>query len=48
VSGDYGIRPGVTLLADVSYNTEDLEARDDDVIEQDNTIGGVLSIRLDY
>ena len=38
----------MTLLADVSYNTEDLEARDDDVIEQDDTIGGVLSIQLNY
>jgi predicted porin len=46
VSGDLGILPGVTLLADVSYNTEDLEARDDEVIEQDDTIGGVLAIQL--
>jgi hypothetical protein len=48
VSGDLGILPGVTLLADVSYNTEDLEARDDEVIEQDDTIGGVLAIQLNY
>jgi predicted porin len=48
VSGDLGLLPGVTLLADVSYNTEDLEARDDDVIEQDDTIGGVVSIQLSY
>jgi outer membrane protein OmpU len=48
VSGDVGILPGVTLKADVSYNTEDLLARDDDVIEQDNTWGGVAAVQLDY
>jgi hypothetical protein len=48
VSGDVGILPGVTLKADVSYNTDDLEARDDEDIEQDDTIGGVFSVQLDY
>jgi predicted porin len=48
VSGDLGILPGVTLKADVSYNTDDVEARDDEDIEQDDTIGGVLSVQLDY
>jgi predicted porin len=48
VSGDLGILPGVTLLADAGYNTEDLEARDDGDVEQDDTISGVLSIQLDY
>ena len=37
VSGDLGLLPGVTLLADVSYNTEDLEARDDDEVSSRTT-----------
>ncbi|MGH6899593.1 MAG: porin [Geminicoccaceae bacterium] len=48
VSGDVGILPGVTLKADVSYNTEDLNTRDDTVIEQDDTWGGVVAVQLDY
>jgi predicted porin len=51
LSGDIGILPGVTLLADVSYNTEDLGAFEGGVNgenEQDDTYGGVLSVQLDY
>jgi outer membrane protein OmpU len=51
VSGDVGILPGVTLKGDVSYNTETLGARDDDdddPLQQHETIGGVVSLQLDY
>jgi hypothetical protein len=51
VSGDLGLLPGVTLLADVSYNTEDLGAYKggaNGANEQDDTFGGVLSVQLDY
>lgn len=48
VSADLGLLPGVTLLADVGYNTNDLEATSNGVTEQDDTIGGVVSIELDY
>lgn len=46
VSG--GLLPGVTLLADVAYNTEDLEATSGGVIEQDDTVGGVVSVQFEY
>jgi predicted porin len=48
VSGDLRLLPGVTLLADIGYNTNDLEATRNGVIEQDDTIGGVVSIELEY
>jgi hypothetical protein len=48
VSGDIGILPGVTLKGDVSYNTEDPNARDDEDVESDDTIAGVVTIQLDY
>ena len=51
VSGDVGILPGVTLKGDVSYNTETLRARDDeddDPFEQHETVGGVVTLQLDY
>jgi predicted porin len=53
LSGDIGLFPGVTLLADVAYNTNDLEAccRIEDgerENKQSSTWGGVLSIELEY
>jgi predicted porin len=51
LSGDLGLLPGVTLMADASYNTEDLGAWKggaDGDFDQDDTFGGVLSIQLDY
>jgi outer membrane protein OmpU len=53
LSGNIGLLPGVTLLADVSYNTNDIEACcriEDDEPEnrQSATWGGVLSIELEY
>jgi predicted porin len=51
VSGDLGLLPGVTLNADVSYNTEDLGAFKGGAngdFDQDDTYGGVLSVQLDY
>jgi predicted porin len=53
LSGNIGLLPGVTLLADVSYNTNDIEACcriEDDEREnrQSATWGGVLSIELEY
>ena len=48
VSGDLGLLPGVTLLADLAYNTNDLEATSNGVAEQDATVSGVASIQLDY
>jgi hypothetical protein len=47
-SGDVGLLPGVTLLADLAYNTKDLEATSNDVAEQDDTVSGIASIQLDY
>jgi hypothetical protein len=50
-SGDIGVLPDVALMADVSYNTEDLGAFKGGVNgenEQDDTVGGVVSIQLDY
>jgi outer membrane protein OmpU len=53
LSGNIGLLPGVTLLADVAYNTNDIEACcriEDDEREnkQSATWGGVLSIELEY
>jgi hypothetical protein len=48
VSGDIGILPGVTLKGDVGYQTETLGARDDEEIEQDDTVAGVVTVQLDY
>jgi hypothetical protein len=47
VSGDYGIMPGVTLKADVTYNNEDPGANDDKA-DQDDTVAGVFSVQIDY
>jgi hypothetical protein len=47
-SVDVGLLPGVTLLADLAYNTNDLEATSNGVAEQDDTVSGVASIQLDY
>jgi hypothetical protein len=48
VSGDLGLLPGVTLLADLAYNTKDLEATSNGVAEQDDTVSGIASLQLDY
>jgi outer membrane protein OmpU len=48
VSGDLGLLPGVTLLADLAYNTEDLEATSNGLAEQDDTVSGIASLQLDY
>jgi outer membrane protein OmpU len=51
VSGDIGLLPGVTLKGDVSWNTDDpFKEVDDDGNPTDsgNTLGGVLSVQLDY
>jgi hypothetical protein len=51
VSGDIGVLPGVTLKADVSYNTEDLGAFKGGAngdFDQNDTYGGVVSVQLDY
>jgi outer membrane protein OmpU len=48
VSGDLGLLPGVTLLADLAYNTKDLEAASNGVAEQDDTVSGIASLQLDY
>jgi outer membrane protein OmpU len=48
VSGDLALLPGVTLLADLAYNTKDLEATSNGVTEQDDTVSAVASIQLDY
>jgi outer membrane protein OmpU len=53
LSGNISLLPGVTLLADVAYNTNDIEAccrivdgeREN---RQSSTWGGVLSIELEY
>ena len=60
VSGDVGILPGVTLKGDVAYNSNDIGACEGGRTEcpsasveevgdnQDDTIGGVVSIQLNY
>lgn len=49
ISGDVGLMPGVTLKGDVTYNTEDPFADDDDLGQDtDDTIAGVLTVQLDY
>jgi outer membrane protein OmpU len=50
VSGDLGVLPGVTLKADVSYNTEDPFKRADDgtPVDSGSTWAGVAAIQLDY
>jgi outer membrane protein OmpU len=53
LSGNIGLLPGVALLADVSYNTNDIEAccqivDDEPENRQSATWGGVLSIELEY
>ncbi len=47
VSGDVGLMPGVTLKADVSYNTED-PGKHDNPDDQGSTLAGVMSVQLDY
>ncbi len=47
VSGDLGLAPGLALMADVSYNSDDPGA-DDGAGGQDDTLSGVLSIQVDY
>jgi hypothetical protein len=46
ISGDLGLAPGLTLMADVSYNSEDPGANDG--ADQDDTVAGVVSIQVDY
>ena len=60
VSGDVGILPGVVLKGDVAYNTDDIGAceggatecpaprRQDVGNNQDDTIGGVVSVQFNY
>jgi outer membrane protein OmpU len=48
VSGDLGLLPGVALLADLAYNTKDLEATSNGIAEQDDTVSGIASLQLDY
>jgi outer membrane protein OmpU len=54
VSGDLGVLPGVTLKADVSYNTEDefkrVEEQADGTTTTNSggTIAGVVAVQLDY
>jgi len=51
VSGDIGLLPGVTLKGDVSYNTDDpfKDVDDDgDPVDSGSTLGGVLTVQLDY
>jgi len=45
-SGDLVILPGVTLKVDVLTSTR-IECPDDAIDEQDNTMGGVVSVQLD-
>ena len=47
-SGDLGLAPGLTLKADVSYNTEDPGNDDSDGADQNGTVAGVISVQLDY
>jgi hypothetical protein len=60
VSGDVGILPGVVLKGDVAYNTDDIGACEGGATEcpattttdvannQDDTIGGVVSVQFNY
>ncbi len=48
VSADYGLMPGVTWKADVSFNTEDPGARAGDPQNPEDTVAGVTSIQIDY
>jgi outer membrane protein OmpU len=53
LSGNIGLLPGVSLLADVAYNTNDIEAccrivDDEAENRQSSTWGGVLSIEIEY
>jgi outer membrane protein OmpU len=47
-SGDVGLMPGVTLKADVSYNTKDPGKNDSAGADQGGTLAGVMSIQMDY
>jgi hypothetical protein len=47
-SGDLGLAPGLTLMADVSYNTEDPGNDDSDGADQNGTVAGVISVQVDY
>jgi outer membrane protein OmpU len=47
VSGDVGLLPGVTLKGDVTYNTDDPGAHLDED-DPDETIGGIVTVQLDY
>jgi outer membrane protein OmpU len=48
VSADYGLLPGVTWKADVSYNTDDPGAHADNPTNTESTWAGVTSIQIDY
>jgi outer membrane protein OmpU len=49
VSGDVGLMQGVTLKGDVTYNTEDPFADDDDLgLDTEDTVAGVVTVQLDY
>jgi predicted porin len=53
LSGNIGLLPGVTLQADVAYNTNDIEAccqtvDDERENTQSSTWGGVVAIELEY
>jgi outer membrane protein OmpU len=49
VSADIGLMQGVTLKGDVTYNTEDPFADDDDLGQDTGeTVAGVLTVQLDY
>ncbi len=53
LSGNITLLPGVELLADVAYNTNDIEAccrtvDDEPENRQSSTWGGVLSVQLEY
>ena len=53
LSGNIGLLPGVTLMADVAYNTNDIEAccqivDDERENKQSSTWGGVVAIELEY
>jgi hypothetical protein len=48
ISGDIGLMPGVTLKADATYNSDDVNAEAGDPDNPDDTWSGVATIQLDY
>jgi outer membrane protein OmpU len=48
VSGDLDLAPGLTMMADVSYNSEDPGFDDSAGADQGGTLAGVISVQLDY